>query len=111
MGHSATEGGAPHLLSLPLGPQPCRQPLLIPALASVHLQAPTPVGGGSRGGSTPQVSTHHSLDSWAPGAGPGSLGGLESWPQKQARALAAPVVQVQGLEGAESYGGGFSTPC
>lgn len=74
--------------------------------------SPPPGEGRSREGNcTPQISTHHSLASWAPGAGPGFLRGLESWSQKQARALAAPAVQAQGLEGAEGYGRGFSAPC
>lgn len=54
MGHSATGGGAPHLLALPLGPPPWRQPLLIPALASVHLQAHPRGRGGVEEGAAPR---------------------------------------------------------
>ena len=54
MGHSAPGGGAPHLLALPLGPRPWRQPLLIPALASVHLQAHPRGRAGVEEGAAPR---------------------------------------------------------
>lgn len=60
-----------------------------------------------------QAPTHRGVDSGGSGAGLGllDLQGREPGPRKQAQALAAPAGDVQGLEGAEGWRGGFAVPC